>query len=260
MKFSDLAKYKTGTELVVSARHDKWMESNSNPKYTDRAIAHAKQELEAQARPRNRQGTLSGSSLASCARKQQFTFLGLPELPPSPKTAAIFQTGTFMHIRWQMAGLTEGWLLSAENPVPKNAWDLSGTMDGIAYDASVVEFKSCNSNNFRRVNSFGPLPGHEYQGGTYALTTGADKVVFIYEDKDTQEYKEIVRRAEELPLQEIADHAADMWNWIRAKVLQPVLPDCWDGKGYQFTGCPFRDRCLKINSWEEAQSYANQEE
>lgn len=250
MKFGDLAKYKVGTDLVISARHDSWMEKNSNPVYSHQALAHASRELAG--KPRDRRGTISGSSLASCMRRQQFTFLGMPELPPTPRTAAIFHTGTFMHIRWQMAGLTEGWLISAEVPIPKNLYRLSGTMDGIAYDQSIVELKSINSNGFRSVNSFGPKEGHLKQGATYALTTGAEKVIFIYEDKDTQEYKEFVRYAEDLPLMDVLETSAKLWDMIDARVLAEPLQDCMAGVGYMYQGCPFRDRCMKVKGWDDA--------
>lgn len=258
MKFSDLGKYKTDTGLVVSPRHERWLESNSNPVYSPEAMQFGADALLDMGRPRDRRGTVSASSLGSCKRKQQFTFLGLPELPPSPKLAQIFQNGTFMHIRWQMAGLTEGWLKKAEVPVGDNPLRLSGTQDGIAYDDSIVELKSCNSNQFGRIQSFGPIEGHIYQIGTYAVTTGAEKATLIYENKDTQEFKEFVKTRDELPLVEIADGAAEMWERNGNEDLYEPLDKCWDREGYQFKGCPFRDRCLKIKTWQEAKESAYQ--
>src|SRR3954462_2316733 len=113
MKFSSLGKYQMDKGLVVSPRHEQWLQVNSDPIYSDEALAFGAKVLIDMGRPRDRRGTISASSAGSCRRKQQFTFLGLPELPPTPKLAQIFQNGTFMHIRWQMAGLTEGWLLAA---------------------------------------------------------------------------------------------------------------------------------------------------
>jgi len=257
VKFSQLAKYKTNTDLVISARHEAWMAENGNPVYSNKALAHAAEELRKQATPRDRRGTVSASSMGSCRRKQQFTFIGLPEAPYSTKTNAIFQNGTFMHIRWQMAGITEGWLSHAEIPVPQNVLRLSGTMDGIAYDGSIVEFKSINSNGFRSVLSFGPKEMHLYQGATYALCTpSVEKVIFLYEDKDTQEFKEIVKTRDDLPLGEAALSAQVTWDLIDRKELAEPLDACMAGEGYQFNGCPFRKQCLKIRSWEEANDLA----
>lgn len=256
MKFSDLAKYKVDSELVVSKRHEKWLQENANPHYDDVALEFAHTQLFLQSKPRDRRGTISASSLGSCRRRQQFTFIGMPELPPTPKLAQIFQNGTFMHIRWQMAGLTEGWMREAEVPVGKNQYHLSGTQDGIAYDDSVVELKSTNSHGFQRVMSFGPLGGHPYQVGTYVLTTGAEKGVLIYENKDTQEWKEFVLRREDLPLDEIEQGAYEMWASISQEHLFEPLDECMAGEGYRYHGCPFRKECLKIKSWEQAQESA----
>lgn len=258
MKFSDLAKYKTDTGLVVSARYDAWMATNSNPHYNERALNFAAWALEAQSRPRDRKGTISSSSLGSCKRRQQFTYLGMPEISPSPKLAAVFQTGTFMHIRWQMAGLTEGFLDDVEVPVRANQYRLHGTMDGLLEDGSVLELKSANSNSFRRVLSFGPLAGHEFQLGTYLLTTGREKGVFVYEDKDTQEYTEIVRTRDQLPLAEIAVNSAQLWSEIEEENLYEPLDDCMAKTGYRYNGCPFKDNCLKIRGWTEAEDIADQ--
>ena len=258
MKFSELAKYKTDTQLVISARHDKWMVKNGNPTYSLEALNFGVNELYKQRAPRDRRGTVSASSMGSCRRRQQFTFIGLAELPYSPKTNAIFQNGTFTHIRWQMAGITEGWLKEAEVPVPQNQFRLSGTMDGILFEDSIVEFKSINSNGFRGVLSFGPKEPHLYQGASYALATDREKVVFVYEDKDTQEYREIVMTRDELPLNEAEQSALITWESIDKKQLIEPLDSCLAGEGYQYMGCPFKDRCMKIKSWQEAEHLADQ--
>lgn len=256
MKFSELAKYQDGKGLIVSSRYKTWIAKNANPHYSAEALSFGHQQLLLQSNQRDRRGTISSSSLSSCQRRQQFTFLGMPELPPSPKLAAIFQTGTFMHIRWQMAGLTAGWLSEAEVPIGKNTYELSGTMDGVLDEDSVLELKSCNSNSFRRVLSFGPLEGHLFQVGTYVLTTGREKGVLIYEDKDTQEFKEFVFPRAELPLIEIEFGAKLLWQRITAEQLVEPLDECLAKSG-KYLGCPFRDNCLKIRSWEEASDLAD---
>ena len=256
MKFSELGKYKVENNLVVSARHEQWLTRNANPVYNTKALEFGHDQLVKQAVPRDRRGTISASSLGSCRRRQQFTFLGLPELPPTPKLAQIFQNGTFMHIRWQMAGLTEGWLKEAEVPVGDNPYRLSGTQDGIAWDGSVVELKSTNSNGFSRVMSFGPLGGHPFQVGTYVLTTGADQGVLIYENKDTQEWREFVLPREELPLQEITDANEKLWDQIdRGELVEP-LDECMAGEGWRYNSCPFRKDCIKIKNWDHAEESA----
>lgn len=255
MKFSQTLKI-TKTELVVSNRYDRWMERNSNPEYSLDALDFGRKALFDQGSPRDRRGTFSASSLNSCKRRQQFTFIGMPEIKHSSRTAAILQNGTFMHIRWQMAGLSEGFFKAVEVPVGENSLRLSGTQDAVAHDGTIVELKSIHTNGFSGIRTFGPKEDHLHQGGTYLAATGAEKVSFIYEDKNAQEYVEYVKTADELPIQEIKDQAARLWENTENRELYPILDKCYEGKG-RYLYCPFRDNCLKVKSWTHAEEIVN---
>ena len=257
MKFSELAKVHS-QELIVSPRYEAWIKANSNPHFSDEALEFMHRALIDQRTPRDRRGSVSASSLGKCQRRQQFTFMGMPEMPYSAKTSSIFVNGTFMHLRWQMAGLTEGFLAQAEVPVPKdNAYRLSGTMDGVLHEGSILELKSTNSYGFSRVLLWGPLFGHEEQGATYLLATGAEKVVFVYENKDTQEFKEIVKHRDELPLETIIMAVERLWEAIDRKVLAPPLDAVYEPKQPCST-CQFRDVCLTVETWDQAQEVADE--
>src|SRR3954470_1649699 len=107
MKFPETIQH-SAPHLVVSHRHEKWITGSDHPPYSQRAIDFAQAQL---GKPdRKREGTLSASSLGDCERYQQFVYLGMPKLLPDAKGAARMANGTFMHLRWQMEGLTEGWL------------------------------------------------------------------------------------------------------------------------------------------------------
>lgn len=242
--------------LIISQRYDAWMGKNSNPVYSHEALDFGRAQLFLQSTPRDRRGTVSSSSLKKCWRRQIFTFLGVPEQDYSAKTSAIFQNGTFMHIRWQMAGLTEGFLKSAEIGVGANEYRLSGTMDGIAYDDSVVEFKSTNSYSFSKVMAFGPIAGHEYQVATYCLVTGRDRGILVYESKDTQEFTEIVLDRADLPITEVKIAADKVWDHIDRKVLPAPLDAVYENK-QPCSSCQFRNVCLKLSSWVEADEYSH---
>lgn len=254
MRFGEIIK-RTGQELVISSRHDEWLKANSNPSYSEEALAFATEQL--QQAPRDRRGTISASSLGSCRRRQMFTYLGMPELPPSPRTAQIFHTGTFMHIRWQMAGLTEGWLQWAEVPVGANDLQLSGTQDGVAYEGSVVELKSINSNGFSGVNTFGPKQDHLFQVGTYLYATAKEKGVILYENKDTQDYKEIVVHLDEVLAREIKEISERVWDYISNEELPEPLTECEAKTGWRYNSCPFRGQCLTTRNWAHAEEQAS---
>ena len=247
MKFSETIK-NTAPELVLSRRHDAWLAANDHPYYSNLALSFAQKVLTAP--ERKRKGTVSASSLGECMRYQHFVYIGMPKLPPDQKNAMKMHNGAFMHLRWQMAGLTAGWLADAEVPVHEEEYQLTGTMDGVLYEGSILELKSINANGFSRVQTFGPLVPHLFQMATYMLCTRRKKGVFIYECKDNQEYKEIVVDRADLPDPTL--RALNVWRGISARVLAEPLEKCIDGEGWQYKSCPFRDRCLKIHDWDEA--------
>jgi len=248
MKFSETIKH-TGPDLVVSKRHEQWLADNDHPTYSTLAVSFATKTFTG--RDRERKGTVSASSLGECQRAQQFEFLGMPKLPPSAQSVMRMHNGAMMHLRWQMEGLTEGWLKDAEVPVYQEALGLRGTMDGIAYEGSIVELKSINSNGFRRVQSYGPLTPHLFQMATYMLCTGRKKGSFIYECKDNQEYQEFVVGPHDVPLVEARYRARDLWAEIDGRRLVEPLTKCLDQEGWVYQYCPFRDRCLQIHDWGE---------
>ena len=250
MRFSETVAH-TAPDLVISRRHEDWITENDRPVYNHQALSLAAHELAKKDRVRT--GTLSASSLGECERYQQFVFMGMPKLPMDAKNAAKVANGSFMHLRWQMEGLTAGWLAQAEVPVKSDAYHLMGTMDGVNWDGSILELKSINSNGFSRVGAFGPLHPHLFQMATYMLCSAREKGVFLYENKDTQEYTEIVVDPDDLPMTEVLMKAEKMWESTQRKVLSEPLSDCMDKKGWKYNSCPFRDRCLFVYDWAEAE-------
>lgn len=250
MRFSDILKVNR-PHLIVSKRYDEWTRDNANPRYSAEALAFGMAQLQAQSTPRDRRGTVSASSLKKCARRQQLSFIGVPEDLPSPKTAAILLNGTFMHLRWQMAGLTEGFFKQCEVKVEENEHSLSGTLDALSYDDSVIELKSCNSNSFARVNTFGPLESHLEQLATYVLVTGADRGAMVYENKDTQEFTELVYAREQLPVDWAVERAETLWEHNADRELFDVLDSFYENKQPCST-CFFKTSCSKVRSWGEA--------
>lgn len=256
MKFGELLKVNK-PELIISKRYDAWVSKNSNPVYTDEALAFGMHQMYMQAKPRDRRGTISASSVYSCMRKQQFTYLGMPEQQFSAKTSAILQNGTFMHIRWQMAGITEGFMPKCEIPVDQNEYGLSGTKDAHAYDGSVIELKSCNSNSYRNVGTFGPLSGHKDQLATYMLLTDTQRGALVYENKDTQEFTELVYDREELPLDGVKQRAHLIWQLIDNKKLAEPLDAAYEEKQPCST-CVFRENCLAVKDWDHAEQFVGE--
>jgi hypothetical protein len=246
MKFSQTVKL-ARDDLVVSKRHDAWLLGDMV--YSEQAIEFARAMLTKVGR--KRLGTISASALGGCARYQQFVFAGMSKIPPDAKGMMKMSNGSFMHLRWQMAGLTEGWLSEAEVWMDSPTYHVVGTMDGILFDERILELKSINVNGFRNVQTFGPLHDHLFQMATYMLGTGKTEGVFIYECKDNQEYLEIPVHAADLPLDAAAEKAAAIWVASGEQRLFEPLDKCLDRTGWVYESCPFRDRCLHIHTWDQ---------
>lgn len=101
---------------------------------------------------RPRAGRISPSAMGQgCERELLFSFAGAPELPAPEDSEDVMESGTFEHLRWQMEGLTHGFLSSAEGWVHDEALCCGGSMDGIGDDGSLFELKNCAPHLFSAV-------------------------------------------------------------------------------------------------------------
>jgi hypothetical protein len=165
------------------------------------------------------------------------------------KLANIFHTGNFLHLKWQMAGLTEGWLAQAEVSVDAPHLRFSGTLDGILFDGSGFEFKTINNygHNFTWLD---PKPIHVRQVHAYmVLKPEIERFSVIYENKDNAEWREM--RIERDPVvyksvQRELSNLNEMWD---ERKLPDPLEECRTKTGSTYRNCPFKDVCLPIKSW-----------
>lgn len=256
MKLSQLGLY-SSKPPVVAFRHEEWLRKDEQ--LSADSIAFIARELAKEGR--DRRGSFSASGLGSCPRQQQFTYLGLSKMPQSGQRQAVLLNGTFVHLRLQAAGLTAGWLAEAEVPIPENPLGLKGTMDGVIDEGSVLEAKSQNSWGYKRLSGMTEAkPEHVFQVGTYLVTTGRDKGVVLYENKDNQEVKEFVVERDEALEEKIIRRAMTLQSKTADGELFDPLPDCLNKKGWVYDYCPFKDRCLKIKNFKEAVALVEKEE
>lgn len=251
MALKDMIKA-TQQELPITMRHEIWMtKTNGNPVYSDKAIAFAAEALAGEAgSQRRRKKMFRASAAGQCHRKQVFSYLNMPQKESvDSKLASIFVTGTMLHLKWQLAGLTEGWLVDAEVPVDRPELNAGGTMDGVTYTGGGFEFKTINTRGFMGVMEYGPKAIHLLQVHHYMFLGELDHFSVIYENKDTGEWKEFyVPRNEEL-IEQSKMALYNLNSAINAKTLPPILNECDTGDGPLFRGCPFRDICLKTKRW-----------
>jgi hypothetical protein len=237
------------SELPITMRHETWMARNSDAKYSQRALDFAQRALsgEYQFRPRMR---FRSSGIGSCSRRRIFSAIGMRELPQQDgKLANIFHTGNFLHLKWQMAGLTEGWLKEAEVVKDNPNVQFGGTLDGILHDGSGFEFKSINSNGAGWVRDK-PKDIHLRQVHGYMyLEPSIEKFSVVYENKDTGDWRELRVERDDKLIRQIDREVGELNEAWDNRKLPPVLPDCMQQTGTTYRQCPFRDRCLTIKKW-----------
>lgn len=243
-------------DLPITVRHERWMSSNPNPIYSPEALSFAEQALRRNVGgSRARRARLfRASGMAKCPRSRMFTYLGMPKrLEIDSRLAGIFSMGEFIHLRWQMAGLTEGWLDEAEVSVESSEMNLGGTMDGVLYDGSGFELKSINSNGYRRVMDYGPKDEHLLQVHAYMILRGGEGQRFsiVYENKDTSEWREFRVTYDDVIAKRAMDEIDLLADHLGRRELPPMLSACETKEGYVWRGCEFRDICPTA-SWPES--------
>jgi hypothetical protein len=237
--------------LPISSRHEKWLTENVEPKYSERAIIFAKGQLEGiTGSQRIRQKMFRASNAHVCFRKQIFAIIGIEKKEEiESKLSNIFATGNFLHLKWQMQGLTEGWLLDAEVPVDRPEIRAGGTMDGVLHTLGGFEFKSINDRGFASVMTYGPKPEHIGQVHNYMFLGNLDHFSVVYENKNTGEWREFLVPADDRLLEEAEEGFRDLNGYLDNKVLPKTRSECEEQTGFVYRGCPYRHMCLDTKEW-----------
>ena len=245
MKLSEMIR-RTQEGAPVSMRHERWLIANEDSRYSPEAVAFATAVLSGTlGSSRGRKAGFRASMTGKCAKRQILRRLRVPEKRKTPdgKLANIFHTGNFMHLKWQMAGLTAGWLKDAEVPLDNHEIGLTGTADGIIDDGSLFEFKSINSRGFSSVSQRGARRDHLLQVHAYMIAGSIDAASIVYEDKDTGQWREErVAKTEEFTDKVLTEQEALQVAW-KSKEMPPMLPECVQRDGREWSSCPFAYIC-----------------
>ena len=204
-----------------------WLEKiaeNGKPRYSAEAIQFIVNQLKVT--ESTRKGRWSPSGLGGCMRKQQFGFLGAGSFTvPSLSSQQLFELGNWLHMQWQAAGLTEGWLVAAEQRVdmmPNRIW---GHVDGITHRDHVFDLKTVGAYTWGEVIDKGVEGMHHIlaQMHAYLTITGRTeaRVVFYHRDSGdvlervvipTDEDREnVILRLDSLNNACVSDDAVDLF-------------------------------------------------
>lgn len=240
--------------LPITMRMERWMIANVDPVYSEAALRFSDDWLRGKVGgKRTRKPGFRASGMGSCARRRVFARVGTPGVSEqfSSAQANTFATGNMFHRKWQMAGLTEGWLTEVEIPYHSDDLDLGGTADGKIWDGSLFEFKSINTRGYKFVGySQEPKDDHARQVAAYKLLDPAlTAASIVYENKDNGEWRELrVEFTDEL-MTEVQDELEGLRRSVRNQELPKILDACLTKTGTTYRQCPFRDVCLQTKVW-----------
>lgn len=245
-----------GQDLVVTGPHYEWQERREDEQIpNEAALAHVVRTLLGQYK-KARKGRFSPSSMGECARRIVFGYAGAPQEPANPELDEMAAHGTFGHLRWQVEGITLGYMKDAEVWAEDKDLLVGGSMDGILYDDSLFELKTKAPGAYSRVvtDAAAPTWANKLQVHTYFLLSGMDWASVVYENRaygsffefriarDAKVEKEVIRR-----LNAYRRHVED-------DVLPPQLGDCEIKMGGVFQSCPYRKICHTVSTVSQAEA------
>jgi len=236
----------SGDDRFITRAHMEWVHAGRN--YTEAAVERvlAQMRVDFLTSARSGEGRVRASMLHDpCLRKQQLSFNGAQAAAVTPSLRAIFDIGTFAHYRWQLAGLSAGWLVDIEVKAITD-YGAGGSLDGVTVRGYPFEFKTANGATYKKVVESGPTAGHVLQVHPYMEATGTDRVHIVYEDKSWDgSFVEYVIYYDE----KVAQKVRAIAKAASSEEEYPPILACTTRSGEMFKGCAFTDAC---KPWEWA--------
>lgn len=248
----------TPNELLVSTPYEQYLATHPNILIDEWIADFIKSELTTP--QRNRRMTFSASSRGACPREQVFQFTPIKGVPKTNASLyAIFHQGTFMHLKWQALLLHAGILDKVEVPCQWDVYNLTGTIDGSGevpaghmlradHDRFGWELKSINSRGFSWVLDKGPSHHHLLQIHAYMLAQGWKVWSLVYENKDTQEWKEFTVHYDESIAEAVEYELMYLNEHVDQQKLPPILDECKNRQG-AYKKCAYAYTCLEQDEW-----------
>ncbi|HEY5787694.1 MAG TPA: hypothetical protein VIT65_23260 [Microlunatus sp.] len=253
---------RSGEDLIVTGPHYRWLKMlESQQIYTPEAIAHAlKVYLRLYKHPRA--GRIGASSLGGCPRAAVFSYAGAPQVAPDPSSQEIFDHGSVGHLKWQMEGLTMGYMKRAEAWVEDKDLRVGGSIDAILSNNDVFELKTCAPSVYRRVvaENMWPRADHVPQVDGYMLLRDVPYASLVYEDRSYGAFHEFRLERDATREAALLRRLRILNRYIDEDDLPPMLPDCEMKTGNTYRQCFFRLVCPKMATVTMAQEAGKPEE
>lgn len=207
-------------------------------------------------------GRFSPSSLCGCRRQAAFKFVGMEGAMHivDPEKLAIFEHGDWVHHKWQatfldmeqVLGREEIKVRSVEGKVIIPELYIAGNSDAdlrLEDERNfIVDVKSINDRGFSYLfTTDEPIPEHVRQLTTYCKGKGRKYGLLWYENKNNQQTRAFVIRAENALWAEVMEWTEDVADMLDREQLPPMHPDCQQGN-FLFDRCPYSGVCFSTKA------------
>lgn len=256
---------------IITPRYKKWLVENPESAYPEHVASWVRDQL--MLAGRDRRGGFSPSNVG-CPRAQELLVLGAPSTDVIPSALQnLFNDGKWRHLRWQAVLLSAGILDSAEVKLLWPAMRMQGSADGVLtvpddhpnekWRGKEAGFELKGMNTFawtkrkELLDEGAPVKEilkeeHVAQCARYALLSGWDLFVVIYESKSTQEWFEVVLEITPEMLDREKAEIIQMNLDIDQQKLAEKLPECAQLKG-AFKECGYgkdvMGACFRAKDW-----------
>jgi len=256
---------RANSHLLLTPLVDRYLLTNELGDFTDDELDLARS-LIAKWREARSIEYHSPSSASACLRQQMLTYWGYKgEQVDDPFLKSIFDDGNWRHLRWHMifkrmdrANLLT--VVAQESRIVYRPWMLGGTPDDVVdiprpdgLVRAVIDIKGANDSKFKWVQQTNrPVDGHEWQLHAYMMALHIGLGIIWYENKNTQEYHEVVVRRDRNVIAELARRSAILRKARKTDILPTHDPRCSMATGTPnpkdqiFTRCRQRMNCIKL--------------
>jgi hypothetical protein len=240
---------KDSASLIVSPRLDRWLLDHPEGIVVTAEYQPLLARLTSDNSNAQRTARFGSSNRGTCLRQQVFRFLGMPGLASADSALQnLFNDGTWRHIRHQVMGMIGGWFTDVEVKAQLPQYNLGTSLDG-ENSAEGWGFELKGTSNFGRIVEYDIPHGHLLQMHTAMMARNLDRMVYLAEDKRSQQWKEIIIQRDPLLIREVKDELNRASDAIEDQRLPEVLPACKIHKGSEYQGCPFRRYCPSQQAW-----------
>lgn len=250
-----------GTNLVITGPHSNWMEMLEHEKRPNKAaLLHAIKALMGGYK-HERTGRFSPSAIGNpfvpCNRAVLFGYAGAPQVAPDIEAQEMMDHGSIDHIKWQMEGLTMGYLKEPEVWVFDQDLLTGGSMDGLLEDDSIFELKTANTFAYNSVVRNMEVKYETLiQLGIYMLLSDKDWGSVVYENRGGGEFHEFrVARSAKIE-KEVMRRLRLLKAYLEADELPAMLEGCEHRTSQAYKMCGYRKVCPLLKSVSQAQLLA----